>query len=176
MDVGLLILRVVLGGVFIGHGTQKLFGWFGGPGRQGFGSWLASMGYRPEKPLALLAGLAEAGGGASLALGFITPLGAAAIIARSFARIHESNLKEQGVLPLTFADPAGYDLIRAKDRVSLMGLKELAPGKEVMGRVRHADGTEEALSLRHTLNPEQIEWFKAGSALNLLRKREGSAR
>jgi len=103
-------------------------------------------------------------------------LGAAAIIARSFARIHESNLKKQGVLPLTFVDPTGYDRIRDKDRVSLMGLKELAPGKEVMARVRHADGTEEALPLWHTLNPEQIEWFKAGSALNLLRKRERPAR
>jgi len=100
-------------------------------------------------------------------------LGAAAVIVRSFARIHESNLKKQGVLPLTFSDPAAYDRIRPGDTVSLLGLKGLAPGKPVDAKVRHADGSEEALRLKHTLNAEQIEWFKAGSALNLLRLKEG---
>jgi aconitate hydratase len=100
-------------------------------------------------------------------------LGAAAVIARSFARIHESNLKKQGVLPLTFADPASYERIRLGDEVSLLGLKGLAPGRPVESTLRHADGTEESLRLNHTLNLEQIEWFKAGSALNLLRLKEG---
>ncbi|MBI4605604.1 MAG: aconitate hydratase [Planctomycetes bacterium] len=94
-----------------------------------------------------------------------------AIIVRSFARIHETNLKKQGLLPLTFADPADYDRIREDDRVSLVGLAGLAPGKPVAMVVRHADGTEERVELKHTFNAEQVEYFKAGSALNLLRRR-----
>jgi len=100
-------------------------------------------------------------------------LGAVAILTRSFARIHESNLKKQGVLPLTFADPSAYERIREGDRISLVGLKDLAPGRPVTCQLTHSDGSMETLQLRHTLNPEQIEWFKAGSALNLLRRREG---
>lgn len=95
-------------------------------------------------------------------------LGAAAIIVRSFARIHESNLKKQGVLPLTFTKPADYDKIREDDRVSLVGLAQLAPGKPVEAHLRHADGSVESIQLAHTLNDEQLEWFRAGSALNLL--------
>ena len=97
-------------------------------------------------------------------------LGAAAIIVRSFARIHESNLKKQGLLALTFSDPADYDKVREDDRVSLTGLKDLAPGKPVDCILQHADGTSEALILQHTLNEGQLEWFKAGSALNLVRQ------
>ncbi len=96
-------------------------------------------------------------------------LGAAAILARSFARIHESNLKKQGVLPLTFVDPSVYDRIQPTDRISLMGLKDLAPSKPVSGVLDHEDGSREQFQLSHTLNQDQIEWFKAGSALNLLR-------
>ena len=96
-------------------------------------------------------------------------LGAAAIIVRSFARIHESNLKKQGLLPLTFEDPADYDRVQESDRVSLVGLKGLAPGKPVTCHLHHADGTRETMQLRHSFNGPQIEWFKAGSALNLLR-------
>ncbi len=96
-------------------------------------------------------------------------LGAAAIIVRSFARIHESNLKKQGVLPLTFADPSVYDRVQENDRISLIGLKDLAPARPVKGILHHADGSSESFDLHHTLNREQIEWFKAGSALNLLR-------
>ncbi|HEX7880099.1 MAG TPA: aconitase family protein, partial [Candidatus Eisenbacteria bacterium] len=98
-------------------------------------------------------------------------LGAAAIIVRSFARIHESNLKKQGVLPLTFADPADYDKVREDDRLSLTGLGALAPGKPVSAILHHADGATDTLTLHHTLNAEQIDWFKAGSALNLLRQK-----
>ena len=97
-------------------------------------------------------------------------LGAAAIIVRSFARIHESNLKKQGLLALTFQDPADYDKVREDDRVSLSGLNELAPGKPVDCTLHHADGSTETLTLQHTLNESQLEWFKAGSALNLVRQ------
>ena len=96
-------------------------------------------------------------------------LGAAAILVRSFARIHESNLKKQGVLPLAFADPAVYDCVRPDDRISITGLRYLAPGRPLDAVLEHTDGSHEDFQLHHTLNREQIEWFKAGSALNLLR-------
>jgi aconitate hydratase len=94
-------------------------------------------------------------------------LGGVAVIARSFARIHESNLKKQGLLALTFADPADYDRIDAEDRLSLVGLEEMAPGAPVECRVKHADGTRETLRLNHTFSASQLEWFRQGSALNL---------
>jgi aconitate hydratase len=94
-------------------------------------------------------------------------LGGVAVIVRSFARIHESNLKKQGLLALTFSDPADYDRLREDDRISLIGLQDLAPGKPVQCVIQHADGTSETLSLRHSYGPSQFEWFKRGSALNL---------
>ncbi len=102
-------------------------------------------------------------------------LGAAAIVARSFARIHESNLKKQGVLPLTFADPADYERVREADRITLTNLRDLTPVLPVTALLHHDDGTVETIELRHTLNQEQIAWFRAGSALNLLRHQEGPA-
>ena len=101
-------------------------------------------------------------------------LGCAAVIARSFARIHESNLKKQGVLPLVFSDPAGYDKVRETDRITLSNLSDLAPGVPVTAILRHEDGTVGMIALRHSLNNEQIAWFRAGSALNLLRRQEGT--
>jgi aconitate hydratase len=98
-------------------------------------------------------------------------LGCAAVIVRSFARIHESNLKKQGVLPLVFANPADYDAARETDRVSLTGLAGLAPGKPVRVTLHHADGSERSFDTRHTLSAEQIGWFRAGSALNVLRQK-----
>jgi aconitate hydratase len=98
-------------------------------------------------------------------------LGGVAVIARSFARIHETNLKKQGLLPLTFADAADYDKVRESDRVSIVGLKKLAAGNPVAVILHHADGTRDELSCRHTLNEEQIGWFRAGSALNVLRQK-----
>ncbi len=95
-------------------------------------------------------------------------MGGRAVLARSFARIAEANLKKQGVLPLTFADPGDYDKIRADDAVDLGGLSALAPGSSVKVVLRHADGTAEVIAVRHTLSEEHIEWFRAGSALNLL--------
>ena len=101
-------------------------------------------------------------------------LGAAAIITRSFARIHESNLKKQGLLPLTFEDPADWDRVLEDDRMSLVGLGQLAPDRPVQAILKHADGSEETLNLRHTLNQAQIEWFKAGSAMNHMKNLEGA--
>jgi aconitate hydratase len=100
-------------------------------------------------------------------------LGAAAIVARSFARIHESNLKKQGVLPLTFCDPADYDRVREDDRITLTNLRDIAPGVPVTAILHHADGGADRIDLNHTLNQEQIAWFRAGSALNLLRRQSG---
>ncbi|MDE2305197.1 MAG: aconitate hydratase [Gammaproteobacteria bacterium] len=97
-------------------------------------------------------------------------LGGAAVIARSFARIHESNLKKQGLLALTFVDPADYERIRANDRLSLLALRELAAGRPVQCRLLHSDGTEERLRLKHSYNERQLAWFRAGSALNTLVK------
>jgi aconitate hydratase len=95
-------------------------------------------------------------------------LGGRAIIVRSFARIHETNLKKQGMLPLTFADPGDYEKIREGDRVSLVGLAEIAPGRPVKMIVRHADGSSDEVLLNHSFNDNQLGWFRAGSALNLI--------
>jgi len=97
-------------------------------------------------------------------------LGAAAVITKSFARIHETNLKKQGILPLTFSQPSDYEKVQEEDHLSLLGLKDLAPGKPVTVVLHHKDGKEDKLQLNHSLTSEQIEWFKAGSALNLLSK------
>ncbi|MEQ8356357.1 MAG: aconitate hydratase [Kiloniellaceae bacterium] len=96
-------------------------------------------------------------------------LGGTAVIARSFARIHETNLKKQGLLALTFADPADYDRIRVDDRISLAGLAAMAPGRPPICRLIHSDGSIEDLTLRHSYTSEQLAWFRAGSALNRLR-------
>jgi aconitate hydratase len=102
-------------------------------------------------------------------------LGGAAVIVRSFARIHESNLKKQGLLALTFQNSADYDRIREDDRVSLVGLKAMAPGKPVECRIRHGDGTSETLKLNHSFSAAQLEWFHKGSALNLFHGGAASA-
>ncbi len=98
-------------------------------------------------------------------------LGCKAILARSFARIHETNLKKQGLLPLVFENPEDYDKIREDDRISIVGLRELAPGKPVRVILHHADGSEETIWCRHSFSSEQLEWFRAGAALNLMRGR-----
>ncbi len=97
-------------------------------------------------------------------------LGAKVIVTRSFARIHETNLKKQAVLPLTFVDPTDYDKVQEDDRVDIVGLTNLAPGKGVRLILRHSDGSTDTMLLKHTLTAEQIEWFKNGSALNSVRK------
>jgi aconitate hydratase len=97
--------------------------------------------------------------------------GGRAIIVRSFARIHEANLKKQGVLALTFKNSDDYERIRADDTIDVTGLSELAPGKPVTVVVHHSDGSTHDITTTHTMSPEHIEWFKAGSALNVLRRR-----
>ncbi len=101
-------------------------------------------------------------------------LGAKLVIARSFARIHETNLKKQGVIAATFANPADYEKVQAEDRVGLHGLTELAPGKPLTVTLTHKDGSIDRFEVNHTLNAEQIEWFKAGSALNAFAKAQAA--
>lgn len=120
-------------------------------------------------------------------------LGGRAIIVKSFARIHETNLKKQGMLPLTFANPADYDKVKSMntsqtinknssntqfiyfqiqptDKISILGLANLAPGKPLDAEIKHADGKVDKIKLNHTLNDQQIGWFKAGSALNRMKQ------
>ncbi len=95
-------------------------------------------------------------------------LGCKVVIAKSFARIAETNLKKQGILPLTFSDPAFYDEISEDAKLSILGVKEIKPGSEIILKTKSASGEKET-KLKHSLNKEQVEWFKAGSALNILR-------
>ena len=95
--------------------------------------------------------------------------GGVVIFARSFARIHETNLKKQGLVPLTFSDPATYDLIGEDDRISVMGLPPV-PDKPITCRITKTDGSTVDFEAKHTFSPEQVEWFKAGSALNIVRQ------
>jgi aconitate hydratase len=98
-------------------------------------------------------------------------LGCKAVVVKSFARIHETNLKKQGILALTFANPADYDKIKATDFLSVVDLDKLAVNKPVTMVLTHEDGSEEKIELKHTFTEEQIEWFKEGSALNLIKKK-----
>jgi aconitate hydratase len=97
-------------------------------------------------------------------------LGCRAIIARSFARIAEANLKKQGVLALAFETAADWELVRADDRLTIKGLDALAPGSRLTIGIVHADGTRDEFSCCHSLSEQQVEWFRAGSALNYLRQ------
>lgn len=111
------------------------------------------------------------GEGSSREHAAMTPryLGCAAVIAKSFARIHETNLKKQGILALTFSDPLDYDKIMEDDRISLVELDKIGPNKPVKCIIRHNDSNIEIISLNHSYNASQLDWFKAGSALNILR-------
>ena len=97
-------------------------------------------------------------------------LGVCAVIVKSFARIHETNLKKQGMLGLTFGNEADYDKIKEDDTFNFVDLADFAPGKQLTLEVAHADGSSDTVVLNHTYNAQQIEWFKAGSALNLIRE------
>jgi len=125
----------------------------------------------------VIVGDANYGEGSSREHAALSPrlLGGVAVIVRSFARIHESNLKKQGLLALTFQRPTDYDRIREDDRMSLVGLKDMAPGKPVECRVRHADGTSETLKLNHSFSTAQLDWFRKGSALNMFHGGAGEA-
>jgi aconitate hydratase len=97
-------------------------------------------------------------------------LGVKAVIVKSFARIHETNLKKQGMLGLTFTNEADYDKIQEDDTFNFIDLKEFAPGRQLTLEMVHADQTTDQIKLNHTYNQQQIDWFKAGSALDLIRK------
>ena len=97
-------------------------------------------------------------------------LGVRAIIVKSFARIHETNLKKQGMLALTFANKEDYDKVQEDDVIDIIGLKQFAPGEQIVMVLNHKDGSSDEVILNHTYNAQQIEWFKAGGALNVIRQ------
>jgi aconitate hydratase len=97
-------------------------------------------------------------------------LGVKVILAKSFARIHETNLKKQGMLAITFTDAADYDKVRETDRIDVLGLSVFSPEQTLHVFLHHEDGTSDQFRVVHTYNQEQIDWFKAGSALNKLKK------
>ncbi len=127
--------------------------------------------YRDEGTGSIVVGDENYGEGSSREHAAMEPrfLGVKAVIVRSFARIHETNLKKQGMLALTFADPADYEKVREGDTLDIEGLTEFAPGKPFTLILHHADGTVETAKLNQTYNEQQWEWFKAGSALNKIR-------
>ena len=96
-------------------------------------------------------------------------LGVKAVLVKSFARIHETNLKKQGMLALTFASEADYDKLREDDVINFLDLDQFAPGRNIQLELVHADGTKEVIETKHTYNENQIAWFRAGSALNLIK-------
>jgi aconitate hydratase len=124
----------------------------------------------------VIIGNSNYGEGSSREHAAMTPryLGCVAVITKSFARIHETNLKKQGILALTFENPDDYNKIKESDKISLKGLNELAVGKPVKGEIIHQDNTKETINLLHSYNNFQIKWFRAGSALNVLRSNEYS--
>ena len=129
--------------------------------------------YKSQGLKSIIVGDENYGEGSSREHAAMSPrfLGVAAVVVRSFARIHETNLKKQGVLALIFANPADYDKVREDDRISILGLAKFAPGQPLTMVLKHKDGSRDEISLKHSFNTEQINWFKAGSALNLLRSR-----
>jgi aconitate hydratase len=99
-------------------------------------------------------------------------LGVSAVLVKSFARIHETNLKKQGMLALTFANEADYDKIQEDDRIDFADLDKFTPGVPLTLVLRHKDGSSDSIKVNHTYNAQQIEWFKAGAALNLIKLME----
>ena len=96
-------------------------------------------------------------------------LGVRVVMVKSFARIHETNLKKQGMLALTFANKEDYEKIQENDSIDVVGLTHFAPGKSLQIVLNHADGSQETIEANHSYNDQQIEWFKAGGALNVIR-------
>ncbi|HDO06128.1 MAG TPA: aconitate hydratase [Bacteroidetes bacterium] len=132
----------------------------------------AAQHYRDASAGSIIIGDENYGEGSSREHAAMEPrfLGVKAVLVRSFARIHETNLKKQGVLALTFADKADYDKIQEDDTFDVKGLADFAPGKDLKVVIHHADGTADEITAKHSYNENQIEWFKSGSALNLIRK------
>jgi aconitate hydratase len=129
--------------------------------------------YKSRKIKWIIIGDSNYGEGSSREHAAMTPryLGCCAVISRSFARIHETNLKKQGILALTFVNPKDYDKILEDDRLSVLGLKNLQEGKHLTCIIHHSNATADEILLKHSYNSSQIEWFKAGSALNLMRSK-----
>jgi aconitate hydratase len=100
-------------------------------------------------------------------------LGVRVVLVKSFARIHETNIKKQGMLALTFDNEADYDKVLEDDTFDTLDLDQFAPGRQITIRITHKDGSEDIIKTNHSYNENQIEWFKAGSALNLIRKQQG---
>jgi len=128
--------------------------------------------YYKEKPLRwVVVGDENYGEGSSREHAAMSPrhLGCAAVIVKSFARIHETNLKKQGILPLTFLQPGDYDKVAETDKISILELSALEPKKTVIAVLHHANGTEDRMTLTHSLSREQLEWFRSGSALNRMK-------
>jgi len=94
------------------------------------------------------------------------------VLVKSFARIHETNLKKQGMLALTFSNEADYDKIQEDDTINFLNLDQFAPGKPIELELVHINGSKEVITVNHTYNEQQIGWFKAGSALNLIKLQE----
>jgi len=134
-------------------------------------------GYKKEGVSTVVVGDHNFGEGSSREHAAMEPrfLGVKAVIVKSFARIHETNLKKQGMLAATFANEADYDKIREGDRFDFVDLAEFAPNKPLHVVVKHKDGTSDNIELVHTYNENQIDWFRAGSALNLIRKLEAQS-
>ena len=128
--------------------------------------------YKEQKRNWIIVGDENYGEGSSREHAAMTPrhLGAKAVIVKSFARIHETNLKKQGVLPLTFIQPEDMEKIREKDQIDILDLENLTPGSQHKVLIKHADGSEEEFFVSHSLSAPQIKWFQAGSALNFMKK------
>ena len=129
------------------------------------------MEYKKQNIPWVIIGDSNYGEGSSREHAAMTPrfLGCGAVIAKSFARIHETNLKKQGILALMFENAADYDKIQEYDKISLVDLSEIAPNKHVKCIIHHENNETEEVSLTHSYNNLQLEWFRAGSALNVMR-------
>lgn len=134
----------------------------------------AARTYRDAGPGSIIVGDENYGEGSSREHAAMEPrfLGAKVVLVKSFARIHETNLKKQGMLAITFADKADYDKIREDDRISVKGLKSFAAGKPLTVELQHNDGSRDEFLVNHTYNENQLEWFRAGSALNLIKMKQ----
>jgi len=130
--------------------------------------------YKAEAIPTVVVGDSNYGEGSSREHAAMQPrfLGVTAVIVKSFARIHETNLKKQGMLGLTFANEADFDLIQEDDTFNFVDLASFAPGKPLTIEIQHADGSSDAIKVNHTYNAQQIDWFRAGSALNLIKQQQ----
>lgn len=128
--------------------------------------------YRDESIGSIVIGDENYGEGSSREHAAMEPrfMGVKVVLAKSFARIHETNLKKQGLLPLLFVNPVDYDVIQEDDRVDILGVVDIAPAKNMQLVLHHSDGSSDSIEVRHTMNTAQIAWFKEGSALNLIKK------